>query len=171
MMPVILIGFMGSGKSTTGRELAKRLVYNFSEMDQLIELKAQKKIPEIFKTQGEAAFRQMEYQVLIENLMVETVISTGGGVITFEKSLKELKHQTCVVYLKGNIETLIKRIQEDKESKRPLADDSSYEEIAELFISREQKYRDVASIIVEIEDKSVGIIVTEIMLKMKEIRL
>ncbi|HCM88275.1 MULTISPECIES: shikimate kinase [Vagococcus] len=169
MMSIILIGFMGSGKSTTGRELANRLACSFSEMDQLIELKAQKKIPEIFKNQGEAIFRQMEYQVLIENLITETVIATGGGIITFEKSLAELKHQRCVIYLKGNLETLIKRIQEDQENKRPLADDSSREEIAELFFSREQKYREAATIIVDIEDKSVGKIVSEIMLKIKEV--
>ena len=117
---VYLIGMMGAGKTTVGRQLAKDLNYRFIDTDQTIEAIAKKPISEIFASQGEAHFRNLETQVLKElSVYTRSVISTGGGIITKQINWSYL-HDGLVVWLDVDLEILKKRLSQDKT--RPLAD-------------------------------------------------
>ncbi|MGB4372095.1 MAG: shikimate kinase, partial [Halanaerobiales bacterium] len=98
-MLIALIGFMGSGKSSVGRELARRLAYSFIDTDQEIERKSRMTIPEIFKTYGEAYFRQLEEEVLVEIIEnnKEMVLATGGGIILSESNRSILREKTTII--------------------------------------------------------------------------
>ena len=99
---IVLIGFMGSGKSTVGRELYQRLGYPLVDMDQVIEQRARKPIAAIFADEGEEAFRDMETQLLKELANPNAprrIISTGGGVIGREENRKLLRQLGYVVWL------------------------------------------------------------------------
>ena len=114
----ILIGLMGSGKSSIGRRLAKRLGCPLIDLDDYIVEKAGKSIPEIFTEQGEEAFRDMESEVLREVLGQPAVIATGGGAIMREENRRLLKLHPPLIWLKASPEFLAKRI--DGDTNRPL---------------------------------------------------
>jgi shikimate kinase len=118
---IVLIGFMGSGKSTVGRELNHRLGYPLVDMDQVIERKAGKPITAIFADEGEQAFRDMETQLLEELAQATTprrIISTGGGVIGREHNRALLRHLGYVVWLHAPISVILERTAKNRE--RPL---------------------------------------------------
>ena len=116
---VYLIGMMGAGKTTVGRQLAKDLNYRFIDTDKTIETIAQQPISEIFATQGEAYFRKLETQVLGElSVYTRSVISTGGGIITEQINWSYLR-DGLVVWLDVDLEILKQRLSHDKT--RPLA--------------------------------------------------
>lgn len=116
---VYLIGMMGAGKTTVGRQLAKDLNYRFIDTDQTIEAIAKQPIAEIFASQGEAYFRNLETQVLKElSVYTRSVISTGGGIITKQINWSYL-HDGLVVWLDVDLEILKMRLSHDKT--RPLA--------------------------------------------------
>ena len=117
---VYLIGMMGAGKTTVGQQLAKDLNYRFIDTDQTIEAIAKKPITEIFQTEGEAYFRQLETQVLGQlSAYTRSVISTGGGIITEQINWSYLR-DGLVVWLDVDLEILKKRLAKDQT--RPLAD-------------------------------------------------
>ena len=116
---VYLIGMMGAGKTTVGRQLAKDLNYRFIDTDKTIETIAKQPISEIFATQGEAYFRNLETQVLGElSVYTRSVISTGGGIITEQINWSYLR-DGLVVWLDVDLEILKQRLSHDKT--RPLA--------------------------------------------------
>ena len=114
----ILIGLMGSGKSSVGRRLAKRLDIPLIDLDDYIVTKAGRSIPEIFAEQGEEAFRDMESEALREVLGKPAVVATGGGVVMREENRELLKAHPPVIWLKASPEFLADRI--DGDSNRPL---------------------------------------------------
>ncbi|MEM8832139.1 MAG: shikimate kinase [Cyanobacteria bacterium P01_G01_bin.19] len=117
---VYLIGMMGAGKTTVGKQLAQDLNYRFIDTDKTIEAIAKQPITEIFKTQGEDYFRELETQVLGElSVYARSVISTGGGVITKRINWSYLR-DGLVVWLDVDLEILKKRLSHDQT--RPLAD-------------------------------------------------
>ena len=117
---VYLIGMMGAGKTTVGRQLAKDLNYRFIDTDKTIETVAQQPISEIFATQGETYFRNLETQVLGQlSVYTRSVISTGGGIITQQINWSYLR-DGLVVWLDVDLEILKRRLSHDKT--RPLAD-------------------------------------------------
>ena len=117
---VYLIGMMGAGKTTVGKQLAKDLNYRFIDTDRTIAAIAKKPITEIFADQGEAYFRQLETQVLGElSVYTRSVISTGGGIITEQINWSYLR-DGLVVWLDVDLEILKKRLSHDET--RPLAD-------------------------------------------------
>ena len=143
---IVLIGFMGSGKSTVGRELHQRLGYPLIDMDQMIEESEGKKITEIFKEDGEQAFRDLETQQL-EEIGKETdqrhIISTGGGVIINEGNRELLKKLGYVVWLQAPEEVIYERTSRNQD--RPLLNDSdARERISKLLAEREAWYRESA---------------------------
>jgi shikimate kinase len=116
---VYLIGMMGSGKSTIGKILAQKLNYRFFDTDVLIEKVAGKPIPEIFATEGEEYFRDLETQVLKEvSSCRSSAIATGGGIIQKQINWSYLR-QGLIVWLDVDLEILKKRLSED--DNRPLA--------------------------------------------------
>jgi shikimate kinase len=116
---VALVGFMGSGKSAVGRELARRLRADFVDTDERIERAAGKSIPEIFSGEGEPAFREREKTALREALSVPgRVVATGGGAFLSGENRAMLAAYGPVVYLEARAETLLARLGED--TGRPL---------------------------------------------------
>ncbi len=119
MANLALVGFMGCGKSTVGRQVARELRFEFVDTDQLIEDRAGMPIPEIFANEGEAAFRALEKEV-IASLANETgrVIATGGGAVMNSDNFASLKTHALVVCLWASAETLHERTRH--QSHRPL---------------------------------------------------
>jgi shikimate kinase len=136
-----LIGFMGVGKSTVGHFLAANLHYEFLDTDHLIETRAGRSIPEIFETAGEAAFRQLERQVILELAQKEnTIIATGGGLPCFDDNINQLKAHALLVCLWASPETIWERVRHS--SHRPLLQTPDpLGRIRELLAQRESFYR------------------------------
>lgn len=118
--PVFLIGYMGSGKSTAGRKLARMLGYAFEDTDELITTMTGKTIEEIFDSDGEDAFRTLEHSV-IRSLAgrVNTVIATGGGAPCYFDNLSVMQHNGITVYIKLHPLSIVKRLSQSK-TNRPL---------------------------------------------------
>ncbi len=142
---IILTGFMGSGKSTIGRILAKKLNTYFLDTDILIESFENQSITEIFKTKGEEAFRKMEKRCFewIKSHVRNTIISVGGGFPVF---IPEIKEAGKVIYLKVEFEDILKRMNNEELKKRPLFQD--IDKVKELFYKRDKIYSQLADIII-----------------------
>lgn len=137
---IVLIGFMGAGKSSVGRLLAKRLDRCFVETDDLIVAREGRSIPEIFRAEGEPRFRQLEAD-LLEALRLKRgeVIVTGGGFPCREGRMDALKALGTVVWLTGEFDALYARAL--RSGSRPMLDGKPKEEVAALYRAREPYYR------------------------------
>lgn len=160
---IVLIGFMGSGKTSVGKQLAERLGYKFLDTDCLIENKAGAPISLIFESKGEEYFRDMESSIL-KDILYDTrggVISTGGGLPMRSENRDALKKFGRVVYLKGSKEILVQRLSKD--TTRPLlkGEDIS-KRVDQLLKERSHIYEELANQIIIIDDKSISEIVEEI---------
>ncbi|GAV20973.1 shikimate kinase [Mariprofundus micogutta] len=114
----ILVGLMGSGKSSIGKRLAAKLDLPLIDLDEYIVEKADRSIPEIFEQDGELAFRKMETEALCEVISKPAVIATGGGAVLSETNRRILQEHSPVIWLKASPEFLARRIEGD--SNRPL---------------------------------------------------
>ena len=121
---IILIGFMGSGKTTVGRELSKELDKPFIDMDEEIEKMENITISEIFKINGEKYFRDIETNFLKSFKDTDSIISTGGGVILKEENTKLLKQLGKIIFLHADINHILNNLKED--DSRPLLQTSNY---------------------------------------------
>lgn len=129
MRRIILIGYMGSGKTTVGKALSKDTGMMFYDLDWYIESRMRKTVSQIFAERGEEGFRQIEYNMLHEVAEFENVIiSCGGGTPCFFDNMDYLNQQGDVVYLKATPETLYKHLLMAK-VERPLLKDKSPEEL------------------------------------------
>lgn len=118
---IFLVGFMGAGKSTVGRRLARHLGYRYADLDDLIVAREGMPIPEIFARKGEAAFRDSEAAVLSGlSRSSRTVFATGGGIVGRAENRLLMKERGIVVYLRASWPILEQRLA--RESGRPLAD-------------------------------------------------
>lgn len=144
---VILIGFMGTGKSTVGRLLAPKLGYSFTDTDHRIEQEQGRSIPIIFERYGEAHFRKLEKEAL-ENALEEgnKVIATGGGAVLAEANRKAMLDGGYVVALKADKATIMARVSRDED--RPLLRGDLEERVTTLLESRKTAY-DFAHLIVD----------------------
>lgn len=132
---IVLIGYMGSGKSTVGKVLAKQLQKDFIDFDKYIEAKENQKIPEIFKQKGEVYFRKKEAQYLGELLEdnSKAVVSLGGGTPCFGNNMQTIiETSPNVYYLKLSVDTLIDRLKPEK-SYRPLIKDIADKDLSEFI--------------------------------------
>ncbi len=140
---IILVGFMGSGKTTFGERLAQKLNYQFIDTDQEIEQLLGMSIDTIFKTKGEAYFRQLEKQFLREIKVNNTVLSTGGGMPCYYDNMDYLNKIGVTVYLEYTAEELFERLKQDKTG-RPLLQNKTDVELLEtiqrLLTQREPYY-------------------------------
>lgn len=163
-MNVILIGFMGCGKSTIGVKLSYRMRQALLDTDKLVEKNAGCSIKEIFEREGEDSFRQKEHAVL-EKLLEEGgknyIIATGGGLPIQENNRPLLKKLGKVVYLRVTPETVYARLKHDKT--RPLLQgDNPQEKINHLMAERQHAYEQAADYIVDVDGKSFEQILTDI---------
>jgi shikimate kinase len=163
---VSLIGYRGTGKSTVGMRLARRLKRTWIDADNEVERRAGRTIKEIFAEEGEPAFRQLERDVIVDLLgRQRLVLSTGGGAILNPETRRDLRLAGPVVWLTASVETIAARILSDSSSasRRPkLTVGGGIAEIRQLLEVREPFYRECASIIVETEGMTLGNVVTAI---------
>jgi len=157
-MAKVLLGFMGAGKST----IARGLDPDFVDMDAMLEERLMMSIARFFEEKGEAAFRQVESEVLADLLKTDLVISTGGGVVVSSRNRELLKKNADNIYLKADFETLYQRIASDKENQRPLFLNNSKEALAAIFKERQAWYEEVASQVVDVATLSPEEIIEEL---------
>lgn len=163
-MLIYLIGMMGSGKTTIGKYLSDILGYEFVDTDELIELMQDKSIAEIINHSGIDEFRRCESDVLRKtNLNINTVISTGGGIILSSENRRFMKNNGVVVYLKTSVEVLEKRIDKDDIVKRPLLKTSN---LRDIYLIRENFYEESAELTILCDNLSVEDICKSIILKL-----
>jgi len=137
---IYLIGYMGSGKTTIGKSLAKKLNFRFIDMDYFIENRQHKTINEIFSEKGEETFRLLENKVLKEISAFENVvISTGGGAPCFYDNIEIMNQTGLVIYLKVSPEEIAKRLSFNKNNRPLLKDKTPHEMLA--FISENLEKR------------------------------
>ena len=139
---ICIIGMPGSGKSTIGRALSDYLKYDFYDTDEQIEIESQSKINEIFNKKGEEHFRKLERSILKKLILnKKIVVSTGGGIILKNKDLLK---QSFNIYLKCDLETLIKRTSRNKN--RPLLKNDVEKNIKILFKDRKEIYNAISNL-------------------------
>lgn len=149
-----LIGMMGAGKTTIGKKLANRLKYRFVDTDALIEKTAGKPISNIFADTGEAAFRQLESEVLSQtSVYTELVVATGGGIITQPINWSYLRHG-IVIWLDVPIPVLVARLSGD--TSRPLLKDGDLTAKLETLLDARGDLYAQADIRIPYEGRSVG---------------
>ncbi len=121
MKNIVLIGFMGTGKTSTGRSLAQRLGFSFLDLDQKIEAEAGMSIPEMFERHGEAYFRAREREMVARVAKRRnTVISTGGGTVKSQENMEALRAGGVVVCLQADVDTILQRTM--TQGQRPVLD-------------------------------------------------
>ena len=154
-MNIVLIGMRGSGKTTVGRILAKKLKREFVEMDELISQKARLTIPEIVERYGWTKFREMEEEITGEVARLENIVNAaGGGVVTTEKNICQLKENGILVWLKASMDLLLNRIGQDT-TRPPLVSGRTRQEDMEItFAEREPLYQKAAGLVVDTENKT-----------------
>ena len=157
-MAKVLLGFMGSGKTT----IARGLDPDFVDMDALLEDRLGMPIALFFEEKGEAAFRQLEEEVLADLLKTDQVVSTGGGVVISPRNRTLLKQNPDNIYLKTDFETLYQRISADKDNQRPLFLKNRKEELLAIFNERQDWYEEVASRVVDVSKLSPEEIIEEL---------
>ena len=165
MKNIILIGFMGCGKTSVGKRLAQTLECDFLDTDELIEKEQGRSISEIFATDGEGVFREMETQCL-KNLLQKDdsgfVLSVGGGLPIREVNRELLKKLGDVILLHVTPDVVYKRLRNDKTRPR-LQDKNPRGRIVDLMKARKTFYDDAATHVVEVSDRSFEEIVREIL--------
>lgn len=165
-MQVILIGFMGSGKTTIGQLLARTLATNHIDLDEFIMQKAQQSITEIFATKGETYFRQLEQLYLKQTLKLPGVLSTGGGTPIIAPNAALLaRSKIPIVWLSTSIQTTFQRIQND--TSRPLVNDLDTTALIKLQKKRNPLYQALANIIIPTDELTPQQIVTRIQRQLK----
>jgi len=161
---IFLIGLMGSGKTTIGKLLSKKLDKFFFDSDQVIEERLGVKVPLIFEYEGESGFRERESNVLKDLVAKKNIIlATGGGVILSSKNRELLSSNGVVIYLKADYENLAKRMENDKS--RPLLQGKEIiPTLKKLFKTRDPLYTSIADYKVNTKNKKAYQIEKEIRL-------
>lgn len=155
---IALIGFMGAGKTVVGKALAEKLHLKFFELDTIIERKAGKPIPEIFREDGETAFRNLETEAVKDISKQENAaIACGGGVVLNKINIKRLRQNAVIIYLEAIPEIIMKRLMNSGDG-RPLLDSADREtRIKELLAQRKPLYEQAADITITIDKYDMNI--------------
>jgi len=163
-MKIYLVGFMGAGKTTVGRELASRVEAPFFDLDELIESSEKISIKDIFAQRGEPYFRKRERDLLRSTKYVESaVIATGGGTFTFDENIQFIQSEGLSVYLAAPYSLLRSRIG-DKAAERPLFRDDN---AAHELLAQRVKYYRTADMTIDVrEEETPGEIVERLILEL-----
>ena len=139
MKNIYLVGFMGTGKSAVGSELARKKKWQFVDLDSLIELKEQRTITDIFAKEGEAYFRRLEKKTLKEVAKEKKfVVACGGGIVLDEANIRIMKDTGTIICLQASPEEILKRVSGTKQ--RPLLNVSNPKERIELLLKLRSPY-------------------------------
>ena len=160
---IFLIGLMGTGKTTVGRQLSRKLKMTFYDSDRVIEERTGADIPLIFEKEGEAGFRKREVTVIDELTQQKNIIlATGGGAILDAANRNNLINRGTVFYLKSNLQTLIQRTGKDKN--RPLlnADEPAEVILKRLLEQRGPLYEETADYVIETANNSIHSVIQAI---------
>lgn len=165
-MKIVFMGYMGSGKSTLGRQLAKSLQLPFIDLDDYIVEKEQNSIKELFKQRGEIYFRLKESSYLKEVLEIEhpLVLSLGGGTPCYADNMSLIKKESLSFYLKAGVGTLCKRLRNET-NQRPLIaslDDQQLTEFIAKHLFERREYYEKADHIINLDNKSVEDILAKV---------
>lgn len=170
-MIISLCGFMGAGKSTIGKYLARTVGFTFIDLDNYIEQKRGTTIPELFKTEGEEAFRQEEFdslQQIIEQFgqKKDLILSLGGGTVTRERCATLIKEHTRCIYLYCSKEELARRVARNT-TNRPLLQGKSSQELEDhienLMKQREPLYNSCAHITIDTQYGNIPQLINKIL--------
>lgn len=167
MQSLVLVGLPGSGKSTVGRSLARRLNLPFSDSDHVIEQRLGCSIRDFFAREGEARFRDIEQEVLTELAAAEPrVLATGGGAVLREANRAVLRGAGHVLYLRSAPEELWRRLRHD--TQRPLLQVSDPQgKLRQLYDERDPFYRETAHFVIETGRPSVPTLVNMILMQLE----
>ena len=166
---IALIGFMGTGKTAVGKALAEKLGKEFFELDLLIEKKARKTIPAIFKEDGEISFREFEIEVVKEvSQQRNAVIACGGGVILNKINIDRLRKEAVIVYLTASPRVILRRISRDIDERPLLAVANPALTIKDLLRFRRPFYERAADVTVNTSGLDIDSVVRQITAKIKE---
>jgi shikimate kinase len=158
---IVLVGLMGAGKSTVGRRLAQKLGLEFIDADSEIERAAGKAVSDIFRDHGEAYFREGERKVIARLLESgPQVLATGGGAFTNEETRQNIARRGISVWLKADIDLLMKRVR--RRDNRPLLRAEDPEEIMRQLIAQRYPIYSQADVTVESRDVPHNSIVTDV---------
>jgi shikimate kinase len=165
---IFLVGLMGAGKTTVGRQLARRLGKQFYDTDHEIEHRTGVRVAVIFEIEGEPGFRAREAQVLEAlTALDDVVLATGGGAVLDPANRARLRDRGFVIYLHAQPRDLHHRTRHDK-SRPLLADADPLARLEELHRVRDPLYREVADLVVETGRQSVGHLVESLLKRLPE---
>ena len=164
---ISLVGLPGSGKSTVGRQLARRLDLPFTDSDHVIEQRTGCSIRDFFSREGEAAFRDVEEAVIRDLTQGPAgVIATGGGTVLRPANRQRLRQAGSVIYLRSTPEEVFRRVRHD--AKRPLLQvDDPMQRLRDLYDQRDPLYRETAHFIIETGRPSVSRLVNMILMQLE----
>jgi len=166
---IALIGFMGTGKTVVGRALAERLGKEFVELDALIARKAGKTIPEIFRQDGEVAFRELEIEAAREIAgKKNVVIACGGGIVLNKINIDRMRRECLMVYLTASPEVIIQRTSIGRNDRPLLSTADRDTTVRELLEFRRPFYQRAADITIDTSKLDVGSVVKQIIERMKK---
>jgi shikimate kinase len=164
---IVLVGMPGSGKSTVGRQLARRLAFPFVDSDHVIEQRAGCSIPEYFAREGEAAFRDLEESVIADLTQRPSgVIATGGGAVLRPANRERLRAAGQVIYLRSTPEEVFRRVRHD--ANRPLLQVADpLARLRQMYEERDPIYRETAHFVIETGRPSVSTLVNMVLMQLE----
>jgi len=160
-MNIYLVGFMGTGKTTVGRLLAVQKEWNFIDLDELIELKEQRRIVDIFAKEGEPYFRKIEKKILKEvSTQKKFVVACGGGIVLDKENIKIMKKTGIMICLCANCQEILKRVSSS--THRPILNVEKPKERIELLLKMRAPYYMQADKMIDTSKLSVRQVVAKI---------
>jgi len=165
---IFLIGLMGTGKTTVGRQLSRKLKMEFYDSDRVIEERTGVDIPLIFEKEGEEGFRAREVAIIDELTQKKNIVlATGGGAILNAENRNHLVNRGTVFYLKSNLQTLVERTSKDKN--RPLLQTGEPVEttLKNLLEQRGPLYEETADYVIETANNSIHSVIQAIIKHLK----
>jgi len=171
-MKIYLLGFMGSGKTSIGKRVANQLKYNFLDLDEYLENKNKKTIPDIFKEEGEDKFRELEKEALHDTFkMDDVVIAAGGGTPCFFDNINQINDHGISFYLKRKAEFFVEKLLASK-TERPLVKGKTKKELMD-YVTQTLEYRnqfyELATKVYKVKDRDKDEMAERIVKKIKKV--